>query len=72
MGAAMTEKQAFVAMLTRAGIGHGLRTDYNPPGESVQVEHEDDEAKHGFTITDWSFDVDGKLIDVCVCEGELG
>ena len=37
----MTELQQFVAMLERAGIGHGTRDDHNPPGTSVQVESEE-------------------------------
>lgn len=40
----MTEKQQFTAMLNRAGVGHGFRTDHQPPGETVmvQIENEDD------------------------------
>ena len=60
----MNEKQAFLAMLERAGIGHGIRHDYNPPGTAVQVEHED----ANLTTTDWLFDVDGKLVGVIVVE----
>ncbi len=59
----MTELQRFLAMLDRAGIGHGTRQDFNPDGTAVQVEHEDDEE----TITDWRFDADGNLVDVIVC-----
>jgi hypothetical protein len=60
----MTELAAFVAMLERAGVGHGLRYDFDPDGVSVQVEHEDG----GKTITDWLFDKGGNLIDVVVCK----
>jgi hypothetical protein len=66
----MNEYQQFKAMLERAGIGHGLRHDYNPDGESVQVEHDDEDAKHGWMVTDWSFDADGKLVSVTMYEGE--
>lgn len=58
----MNELQAFMAMLARAGIGHGSRIDYNPPGTSVLVEHD------GETVVDWHFDSGGKLVSVCVCE----
>lgn len=69
----MSEQQAFLAMLTRAGIGHGTRVDYNPPGLAVQVEHEDDEgSKHGFRVTEWAFDAEGKLTEVVIHEGEIG
>lgn len=54
----MTELQQFLAMLTRAGIGHGTRVDDDPPGTAVQVDHEDDQG----TITDWWFDRDGRLV----------
>lgn len=59
----MTELQTFLAMLERAGVGHGTRRDFSPPGVAVQVEHEDDAA----TVTDWWFDEAGRLKDVLVC-----
>ncbi len=64
----MTELQQFKAMLTRAGIGHGLRTDYNPAGESVQVEAGEDEKD--FTVAEFNFDADGKLVAVVCYPGE--
>lgn len=61
-GEKVTELKAFLAMLERAGIGHGTRIDYDPPGTAVQVEHSEQ-----LTI-DWWFDQYGKLILVLVCE----
>ena len=61
----MTELQTFVAMLERAGIGHGTRQDFTPPGTGVQVEHENNDR----VVTDWWFDEAGQLMSVCVCEG---
>lgn len=58
----MTELQTFLQMLTRVGVGHGTRPDYNPVGTSVQVEHDD----HDETITDWQFDATGAFIGVVV------
>lgn len=60
----MTELQLFLKMLDRAGIGHGLRYDYNPPGTAVQVEHEDDDN----TTTDWWFNEAGELEEIYVCQ----
>lgn len=54
-----TELENFIAMLTRAGIGHGTRDDH--PGTGVQVEV-------GSRETDWLFDADGKLDEVLLCE----
>jgi hypothetical protein len=58
----MSELKAFLAMLERAGIGHGTRQDYNPEGTGVQVEDYDG------TVTDWWFDADGKLVSVITCD----
>ncbi len=60
----MSELQSFLAMLERAGLGHGTRRDFNPDGTAVQVEHEDTE---GEVTTDWRFDARGDLISVTVC-----
>jgi hypothetical protein len=60
----VTELQAFLNMLDRAGVGYGTRNDHNPAGTAVQVEHEDRED----TVTDWWFDAAGKLLTVCVCD----
>ena len=70
----MTEKQAFIAMLRRAGIGHGLRHDWTPPGESVLVEVEENNGvtTHGFWVSEWNFDAAGILVSTCVYEGEIG
>lgn len=57
-----TEQQQFLAMLDRAGIGHGTRDDHDPPGTGVQVEHDED------GVTDWLFDKDGKLVGACICD----
>ncbi len=61
----MSELQAFLAMLERAGIGHGTRTDHNPAGTGVQVEHEDQPD----SVTDWRFNAAGELVSVHYCEG---
>lgn len=55
----MSELQQFIAMLNKAGIGHGKRIDYNPNGTGVQVE-----CENTTTITDWWFDADGNLKEV--------
>lgn len=70
----MTEKEVFIAMLNRVGVGYGKRTDYDPPGESVQVEHENEttDGKGGWMVTDWQFDAEGKLTGVTLYEGEKG
>lgn len=57
----MTELQQLLKMLERAGIGHGTRQDFNPPGTGVQIEVEDE-------IMDWWFDKDGKLIEICISD----
>jgi hypothetical protein len=57
----VNELKAFLAMLERAGIGHGTREDHNPEGTAVQVETDNQ-------TTDWFFDADGKLIDVLDCD----
>jgi hypothetical protein len=67
----MTELQQFIAMLDRAGIGHGMRIDYDPCGTAVQVEHAHDEGD-GWTVTDWQFDADGRLVDISMYPGEEG
>lgn len=66
----MTELQQFVAMLDGAGVGYGTREDYDPPGTAVQVET--GESDEDFTITEFAFDGDGKLIEVTSCPGEVG
>ena len=55
----MTELQTFLAMLNRAGIGYGMRDDFNPPGTGVMVHHGDDDRR----ITEWWFDEAGELKD---------
>lgn len=54
-----TELDNFLAMLTRAGIGHGKRVDYNPEGIGIQVE-----CENGNVSTDWRFDSKGILREV--------
>jgi hypothetical protein len=66
----MTELQQFKAMLSRAGIGHGIRYDY--PGESVQVEHPHEDSETEFTVTDWGFNEAGRLLNVSIYPGEAG
>ena len=69
----MTELQAFVAMLVRAGIGHGTRTDHNPRGTAVIVEAEcqADFVVADFMVTEFSFDADGKLKAVECYPGDV-
>lgn len=64
----MSEFQRLKAMLERAQIGHGLRYDHNPPGETVQVESERNDG--GFYITEFAFDADGNLKEVVCYPGE--
>jgi hypothetical protein len=69
----MSELQQLLAMLSRAGIGHGRRTDWSPPGESgesVQVETGENETE--FMVTEFGFDADGKLVTVVCYPGETG
>ena len=71
----MSEKEAFLKMLDRAGIGHGLREHFdteeqNPGGTAVQVEHlTEDNA--GFYVTEWGFSPNGFLLTVEHYEGEI-
>ena len=65
----MSDLKAFLAMLGRAGIGHGQRYDHNPEGTGVQVEHECEDDK-GWFVSDWQFDADGKLVSVSHYPGE--
>ncbi len=58
----MNELKSFVAMLKRAGIGHGIRHDYNPPGTAVMVESGEEEIE--FMVTEFAFDADGNLTKV--------
>lgn len=67
----MTELKVFLAMLERVGIGHGTRTDYNPPGTGVLIEHPDDDGD-GWWQTEWQFNDKGELVDVCHYRGEVG
>jgi hypothetical protein len=68
----MTELKAFLKMLERSGVGHGIRQDYNPPGTAVLVEHPDDDNETGFWVTDWAFDDAGNLTDISHYRGEPG
>lgn len=66
----MTECQQFIAMLTRAGIGHGLRHDFDPNGTAVQVEIEDEEGtRSGFRIAEFGFDSEGNLREIVTYPG---
>ena len=67
----MTELQQFKAMLERAGIGHGLRHDYNPPGEAVMVETEPDDRDE-WCVSEFWFDDEGNLREHTVYKGEEG
>lgn len=67
-----TELRAFLAMLHRSGSGFGTRHDYDTGGESVQVEHPDDDNDVGFWVTEWSFDADGAFASVSHYRGEPG
>lgn len=62
----MTELQQFKAMLERAWIGHGLRHDSG--GTTVLVESGENEIE--FMITEFFFDVEGKLEKVQCYPGE--
>lgn len=62
-----SELATFLAMLSRAGIGHGVRDDHNPPGTAVQVESETK-----FTVTEFAFDSNGRLTEVVSYPGEVG
>lgn len=64
----MSELRQFIAMLGRAGIGHGTRTDYDPPGTSVQVECGGSDAD--FMIAEFAFDTEGRLKEVACYPGE--
>lgn len=68
----MTELQQFTAMLSRAGIGHGLRDDFNPPGTAVQVECDDSSDNREWTVTEFWFDDNGVLQTVEIAEGQEG
>lgn len=68
----MTELQQLMAMLDRAGIGHGLRHDFNPPGTAVQIESEDSCAHRDWTSTEFWFDDNGVLQTVTSAEGQEG
>ena len=65
-----TEYDQFTAMLRRAGIGHGLRHDFNPEGVTVMVETDPDETGRWW-ITEFCFNADGSLSDrLATYEGE--
>jgi hypothetical protein len=66
----MTELQQFLAMLDRAGVGYGRRTDHNPTGGSVLVETGENETE--FMVTEFGFDADGKLKAVVCYPGDVG
>lgn len=68
----MNEMQQLLAMLTRAGIGHGRRDDYNPEGESVQVESDEADEHGKWWITEFGFDADGNLKEVVTYQGQEG
>lgn len=65
-----TELQQLKDMLDRAGVGHGLRIDYSPPGTAVQIES-DDTADDDYEAEFW-FDKDGRLKRVSCYEAERG
>jgi hypothetical protein len=72
----MSELQAFLAMLERAGVGHGTRQDHDPAavlgGEmrpertAVLVEPAIDCDDDAQLVMDWRFDADGNLVRVLV------
>lgn len=70
----VTEKEQLLAMLKRAGIGHGTRDDshadpdYSTPGTAVQVENDDGPPM----ITEFAFDTDGRLVSVHCLKSEGG
>lgn len=65
----MTELQQFLAMLERAGVGHGTREDHKPCGTAVQIESEGQDGP-GFMVTEFAFSGDGNLTEVICFKGE--
>lgn len=71
----VTEKEQLLAMLKRAGIGHGTRDDshadpaYSTPRTAVQVENDDGDD---LMITEFAFDTDGRLVSVHCLKSEGG
>lgn len=66
----MSEMKSLLEMLSRAGIGHGLRRDYSPPGDAVLVEADGDDG--GWVSVEFAFDKSGKLKGVTAHPGEEG
>lgn len=68
----MSELKAFLAMLGRAGVGHGTRQDhgldYRLQGTAVLVEPTIDCDEDAQLVTQWRFDADGNLVSVAVCD----
>lgn len=65
-----TEQQAFIAMLVRVGIGHGLRND-SDGSTAVMVEHAEGEDDTPWE-TQWAFDANGQLYEVTHYVADLG
>jgi hypothetical protein len=61
----------FLMILDSAGVGYGTRTDYDPPGTAVQVEHPDEDGG-GFWVTEWAFNAAGRLTEISHYRGEPG
>jgi len=57
-----SEVERFVAMIERAEIEHVTRSDHDPPGIRVIVDHQDEMD----TLTEWHFDSFGRLTAVSV------
>lgn len=69
----MTELQQLIAMLTRAGIGHGRRHDWPTEGTAVQVEESDEYGPcDPPMVTEFLFDKDGRLVSTGCYEHEPG
>ena len=65
-----TDQRAFLAMIERAGVGHGLRDDFRPPGTAVQIETENGDGD--VTTVEFWFDESGRLKTVHCYESDLG
>jgi hypothetical protein len=60
----VTEYRQFMAMLDRAGIGHGLREDRATAVRAVMVETGDDDDP---MVTEFWFDAAGNLMQQVPC-----
>lgn len=66
----MTDLQQLTAMLDRAGVGYGVRYDWDPDSSAVQITT--GESERQFTVTEFGFDDSGSLTEVASYPGEPG